>query len=81
MEKDETTVRVYKRDALIMKQLQSMLEMRNRAMTQAELIHRMFDFLTDYQDEFFKEVEARRRENERLMEEWTRFMLKRMKEM
>jgi hypothetical protein len=81
MEDDETTMRVFKRDAIIMKQMQSLLEMHNRSMTQAELFHSMFDFLSGYQDEFFKEVEQRRRENERLMEEWMRFMMKRMKEM
>lgn len=81
MEDEETTMRVFKRDAIIMKQMQSLLELHNRSMTQAELFHSMFDFLTDYQDEFFKDVEAHRRENERLMEEWMRFMMKRMKEM
>ena len=78
---EETTMRIYKKDALIMKQMQSLLNLHNKRMTQAELIHAMFDFLADYEDQFFKEVERQRKINEKLMNEWTKIIFKRMREM
>ena len=78
---DETTARLFKKDAIIMKQMQTLMQLSNRNVTQAELIHMMFDFVAEYEKEFFKEVQNHRLENDRLMEEWTRIMLRRMKEM
>ena len=77
---DETTMRIYKRDALIMKQMQSLMDLHNRRTTQAELIHAMFDFLADHEEQFFKEVETQRKMNDKLMTEWTRIIFKRMRE-
>jgi len=77
---DETTMRVFKRDALIMKQMQSLMDLHNKKITQAEMIHAMFDFLTDHEEEFFKEIEMQRQMNEKLMEEWTKIIFKRMRE-
>ena len=77
---DETTMRIYKRDALIMKQLQSLMDLHNKRMTQAELFHCMFDFLTDYEDEFFNEIEKQRKLNDKLMNEWTKIIFKKMRE-
>jgi hypothetical protein len=78
---DETTARVFKKDAIIIRQMQTLMQLSNRNVTQAELIHMMFDFVAEYENEFFKEVQSKHVENDRLMEEWTRIMLRRMKEM
>ena len=77
---DETTMRIFRRDALLLKQMQNMLEMEKRGMTQAQLMHEMLDFMLGNADNFFKEVEMHRKRNEKMMEEWTRFMLKRMRQ-
>lgn len=79
-EPDETTMRIFKRDAIIMKQMQSLMDLHNKGMTQAEMIHAMFDFLAKRQDDFFSQIEKHRQMNDNLMEEWTRIMLKRMRE-
>jgi HPt (histidine-containing phosphotransfer) domain-containing protein len=73
----ETTVKVYKRDALILKSIQNYLELEGRGMTQTEFIHEMLQFLLDYNDEFFKEIEKEHAENEKMMEAWMRAILKR----
>ena len=77
---DETTMRVFKRDALIMKQLQSLMGLHNKRMAQAELFHCMFDFLADYEDEFFNEIERQKKMNDKLMNEWTRIIFKKMRD-
>ena len=73
-------MRIYKRDALIMKQLQSLMDLHNKRMTQAELFHCMFDFLMDYEDEFFNEIEKQKKLNDKLMNEWTKIIFKKMRE-
>jgi len=77
---DETTMRVFKRDALIMKQLQSLMDLHNKRMTQAELFHCMFDFLADYDEEFFREIEEQKKINNKLVNEWTKIIFKKMRD-
>ncbi len=78
---DETTMRVFKKDALIMKQLQSLLDLHKKRMTQAELLHCMFDFIADYEEEFFREIERQKKLNDKLMNEWNKIIFKKMREL
>jgi len=78
---DETTMRVFKKDALIMKQLQSLLDLHHRRLTQAELLHFMFDFIADYEEEFFREIERQKKLNDKLINEWNKIIFKKMKEL
>ncbi|MFH0986954.1 MAG: hypothetical protein V1911_02785 [Candidatus Micrarchaeota archaeon] len=76
--KPETTMRVYKRDAIILKQMQNTLGLHNNMKTQAEIMHEMLDFLFDHRNQFFLEIERQHRENQKMMEQWMTFMMKKM---
>lgn len=74
----ETTVRVFRDDALVLRQLQSFLELHEKNMTQAEFVHAAMRFLLEHHDAFLQEVEREGMRNERVLEEWMKVLLKRM---
>ncbi|GEM_PF-2585668 len=78
---DETTIRVNKQDALVLKQIQNFLEMQNMGMTQSQLLHEMLQTMLDFHEDFFSEMENHRERHEKLMEEWMKIMLKRTREL
>ena len=77
----ETTIKVYKPDAVVLKQIQGFLELQEKNMTQAQFLHSMLDFMLKHQEDFFEEIERQHKENERIMEEWMKVLLKRTREM
>ena len=77
----ETTIKVYKPDAVVLKQIQGFLDLNEKSMTQAQFLHQMLDFMLKHQEDFFEEIEKQQRENERIMEEWMKVLLKKTKEM
>jgi len=80
----QTTIRVNKQDALILKQIQNFLEMRERSLTQSELLHQLLQFLLEYENDFFREIEMmerHRRRHEKMLEEWMRVILKKTREL
>lgn len=80
----QTTIRVNKQDALILKQIQNFLEMRERSLTQSELLHHLLQFLLEYENDFFREIEMmerHRRRHEKMLEEWMRVILKKTREL
>ena len=80
----QTTIRVNKQDALILKQIQNFLEMRERSLTQSELLHQLLHFLLEYENDFFREIEMmerHRRRHEKMLEEWMRVILKKTREL
>jgi len=81
---DETTVRLFKKDAVLIKQIQNCLKAEGKTITQSELIHEMLSFLVNHQEEFLKElegIEEEQREIEKVFEEWMDFIFKKMKEL
>jgi len=80
----QTTIRVNKQDALILKQIQNFLEMRERSLTQSELLHHLLQFLLEYENDFFREIEIMERHrcrHEKMLEEWMRVILKKTREL
>ena len=77
----ETTIKVYKPDAVVLRQIQGFLDLNEKSMTQAQFLHQMLEFMLKHQEDFFDEIEKQRKENERIMEDWMRVLLKRTKEM
>lgn len=80
----QTTIRVNKQDALILKQIQNFLELRERSLTQSELLHQLLQFLLEYENDFFREIERmekQRRRHEKILEEWMRVILKKTREL
>ena len=81
---DETTARLFKKDAILIKQIQNCLKAEGIPITQSELIHEMLAFLVHHQEQFLKELEEmekRRKKNEKIFEEWMRFIFKKMQEL
>ena len=78
---DQTTIKVNKQDLLVLKQIQNLLELQNKTITQSDFVHEVLRFLLDYQDEFFREMEQERMRHERLLQEWMRVVLKRTQEL
>lgn len=82
---DETTIKVHKQDLLVLKQIQNLLELQNRSITQSDFLHEVLGFLLGYQDEFLKEMvnemENQRLRHERLLQEWMRVVMKKTQEL
>ena len=76
----ETTIRVHKRDALLFKQLQGMLELHDNMLTQAEMMHKMLAFMLLEQKPFFEVMERDAARHEELMKAMMKLMQKRLRE-
>ena len=76
----ETTIRVHKRDALLLKQLQGLLEMHDNMLTQAEMMHKMLAFMLLEQKPFFEVMERDAARHEELMKAMMKLMQKRLRE-
>ncbi|MBI1973794.1 hypothetical protein HYS54_03190 [Candidatus Micrarchaeota archaeon] len=75
-----TTIKVYRRDASALKQLQNLLEMRERSLNQSEFLHDLLDFAFRHEREFFRDMEREHEARKECMGEWMRVLAKRMQE-
>ncbi len=81
---DETTARLLRKDALLIKQIQNCLKAEGINVTQSDIIHEMLCFLAKHQEEFIRElerIEEERKKHEKVFEQWMRFIFKKMQQL
>ena len=79
-----TTIKVYRQDATALKQVQALLEMRERALNQSEFLHDLLDFAFRHEREFFRDMERVQEESAERREcigGWMKVLAKRMQEL
>lgn len=76
----ETTVKIYKKDAIIIRQLQGYLDLKERTVNQPEFFHEMLSFLFKHQQDFLDEMEQHQKLHEEIFEKWMKVLVQRMKE-
>ena len=83
IEDEFTTIKVYKRDAIMLNQILSYLKMRNVSLNQSEFLHELLSFAFEREKQFFrtmeqwKQMQIARRE----MHQWMQIVMKRMQEL
>lgn len=79
-----TTIKVYRRDASALKQMQVIFEMRERSLNQSEFLHDLLDFAFRHEREFFRDMGRVHEESGQrgeCLSEWMRIMARRMQEL
>ena len=73
-------MKIYKKDAIILKQLQNYFDLKEKSVNQAEFFHKMLCYLFKHQQDFLKEVENQQQKNNKIFEKWMKILIKKMKE-
>ena len=78
-----TTIKVFKKDSLMLNQILSLLKMRGVQMNQSEFLHELLSFAFEREKQFFRELEQIR-QMERAhqeMQRWMKIVMRRMQEL
>ena len=81
---EHTTIKVYKKDAMMLNQILSMLKMRNVNMNQSAFMHELLSFAFEREKQFFREMQQwKTMQNEmeimnKEMNQWMQIMFKYM---
>lgn len=76
----ETTVKIYKKDAVVLRQLQDYFDLKEKSFTQPDFLHEMLTYLLKHQQNFMQEMETHQQMHQQIMGKWMKVLMERMKE-
>ena len=78
-----TTIKVFKRDSLMLNQILALLKMRGVQMNQSEFLHELLSFAFEREKAFFRELEQIKQIEmaHKEMQQWMRIVMRRMQDL